>query len=83
MRVGLPRVLESRKAVEKPLSEGKLDVVRQQFETLNRHGVEAASVYWHPDIEWRAVEGAIDDIGVFSGARCDAPLLLRLDRDAR
>ena len=23
--------------------------------------------YWHPEIEWRAVEGAVDDVGVFRG----------------
>ena len=23
--------------------------------------------YWHPDIEWRAVEGAADDVGLIRG----------------
>jgi ketosteroid isomerase-like protein len=31
--------------------------------------VDAATEYWNPDIEWRAVEGAADDVGVMRGAR--------------
>ena len=44
------------------------DVVRQQFEVLASDGVDAAAAYWHPDIQWRAVEGAADDVGVMHGA---------------
>jgi ketosteroid isomerase-like protein len=43
------------------------DVVRMQFEALGAGGVEAAARFWHPDIEWRAVEGAADDVGVMRG----------------
>ena len=44
-----------------------VEVVRLQFEALENGGVHAAARFWHPDIEWRAVEGAVDDIGVISG----------------
>jgi ketosteroid isomerase-like protein len=43
------------------------EVVRQQFEALAAGGVESASEFWHPEIEWRAVEGAADDVGVIKG----------------
>jgi ketosteroid isomerase-like protein len=42
-------------------------VVHDQFEAFQRGGVDAAAEYWHPEIEWRAVEGAIDDFGVLKG----------------
>src|SRR5205085_4979857 len=44
------------------------DVVRRQFEVLGSGGVDAAAEFWHPDIEWRAVEGAADDVGAMRGA---------------
>lgn len=43
------------------------DVVRRSFEVLEPGGLDAAAGYWHPDIEWRAVEGAADDAGVMRG----------------
>jgi ketosteroid isomerase-like protein len=44
------------------------DVVRRQFEALASGGVDAAAEFWHPEIEWRAVEGAADDVGLMRGA---------------
>jgi ketosteroid isomerase-like protein len=44
-----------------------VEIVRRQFEALERGGVDAAAEFWHPDIEWRAVEGAVDDVGVIKG----------------
>jgi len=29
--------------------------------------VDAVAEFWHPDIEWRAVDGAADDVGVIRG----------------
>jgi ketosteroid isomerase-like protein len=49
------------------MSEGNVEVVRRQFDALAERGVDAGAEYWHPDIEWRAVEGAVDDIGVLRG----------------
>ena len=43
------------------------DVVREQFAALERGGLDAVAGYWHPDIEWRAVEGAADDVGPIRG----------------
>jgi ketosteroid isomerase-like protein len=47
---------------------GNADVVRRQFEALAEGGVDAASKFWDPEIEWRAVEGAADDVGMMRGA---------------
>jgi ketosteroid isomerase-like protein len=44
-----------------------VEIVRRQFEALERGGVDAALEFWHPTIEWRAVEGAVDDVGVITG----------------
>jgi ketosteroid isomerase-like protein len=46
---------------------GSADIVRRQFAAFE-HGVDSAAEFWHPDIEWRAVEGAPDDAGVIRGA---------------
>lgn len=43
------------------------DVVRSYFRTFESGGVDAAAQFWHPDIEWRAVESATDDVGVIRG----------------
>src|SRR2546421_12757919 len=49
------------------MPEANVDVVRRQFEAFGRGGLDAVAEFWDPDIEWRAVEGALDDIGVFTG----------------
>lgn len=43
------------------------DVVRSYFGTFESGGVDAAAEYWHPDIEWRAMEGAAGDAGLIRG----------------
>jgi ketosteroid isomerase-like protein len=43
------------------------DVVRSYFRTFESGGVDAASEFWHPEIEWRAIESAAGDIGVIRG----------------
>ena len=43
------------------------DVVRSYFRTFESGGVDAAAEFWHPEIEWRAVDGAADDVGVIRG----------------
>ena len=30
-------------------------------------GLDAAAEFWHPDLNWRAVEGAVDDAGEIHG----------------
>jgi ketosteroid isomerase-like protein len=43
------------------------DVVRRQFAALQDGGLDAVEAFWHPDIEWRAVAGAADDVGPIHG----------------
>ena len=43
------------------------DVLRGHFRAFGSGGLDAVSEFWHPDIEWRAVEGAADDVGVMRG----------------
>jgi ketosteroid isomerase-like protein len=49
------------------MSTAPSDVVRSYFSTFESGGVDAAARYWHPDIEWRAIENAADDVGVIRG----------------
>ena len=49
------------------MSEENLDIVRRYFPAYNQGGLDAMAEFWHPDISWRAAEGALDDIGVFYG----------------
>jgi ketosteroid isomerase-like protein len=48
------------------MATASAEVVREQFRAFER-GVDAAARFWHPDIEWRAVEGAADDVGPIKG----------------
>jgi ketosteroid isomerase-like protein len=52
--VGLPR-------------RGAAAVVSKQFAAFEHGGLDAMAEFWHPEIEWRAVEGAADDVGVIKG----------------
>jgi ketosteroid isomerase-like protein len=46
---------------------GSADVVRSYFRTFGSGGVDAAAEFLHPEIEWRAIDGAVDDVGVIRG----------------
>jgi ketosteroid isomerase-like protein len=48
------------------VAQESADIVRRQFAAFE-HGVDEAAEFWHPDIDWRAVEGAADDAGVIRG----------------
>ena len=43
------------------------DVVRNYFRTFESGGVDAAAEFWDPDIEWRSIESAADDVGLIRG----------------
>jgi ketosteroid isomerase-like protein len=43
------------------------DVVRSYFGTFESGGVDAAAEFWHPDIEWHAIESAAGHVGVIRG----------------
>ncbi len=49
------------------MSLASSDVVRRYFRTFESGGVDAAAEFWHPEIEWRAIESAADDVGVIRG----------------
>jgi ketosteroid isomerase-like protein len=41
--------------------------VRRGFEAFADGGLDAMAEFWDPDINWRAAEGAIDDVGEMHG----------------
>src|SRR4051794_6626799 len=41
-------------------------IVCRQFEAFGS-GLDAVAAFWHQDIDWRAVEGAADDVGIMKG----------------
>ena len=49
------------------MSQENVEVVRRQFAAFERGGLDAVAQFWHPTIEWRAVEGAADDVGPVRG----------------
>jgi ketosteroid isomerase-like protein len=51
------------------MSEEALDTVRRYMPAFERAPVDAGAEFWHPEITWRAIEGAPDDVGVINGRR--------------
>jgi ketosteroid isomerase-like protein len=49
------------------MSQENVEVVRAVFEAWERGGVDAVAEFWDPEIDWRAAEGALDDVGVMRG----------------
>jgi ketosteroid isomerase-like protein len=49
------------------MSRENVEVVRRQFQACRDGALDEAAKYWHPDIEWRAIEGAADDVGIIRG----------------
>jgi ketosteroid isomerase-like protein len=49
------------------MSHENVEVVRSGFSALAHGGVDAAAEFWHPEINWRAMEGAPDDVGEMDG----------------
>jgi ketosteroid isomerase-like protein len=50
------------------VSQAAVDVIRESFEAFARGGLDAMEGYWDPDIDWRAIEDAPDDVGEIRGA---------------
>ncbi len=48
------------------MSQQNVKIVRELFAAFAQ-GLEAAAEYWDPEIDWRAIEGAPDDVGVMHG----------------
>ena len=49
------------------MSEENVEIVRRSFAAYDSGGLDAWAEFWHPDIDWRAVEGYIDDVGLIRG----------------
>lgn len=49
------------------MSQENVEVVRGAFEAFVEGGLDAMAEFWDPDIDWRAAEGAIDDVGEMHG----------------
>jgi ketosteroid isomerase-like protein len=49
------------------MSQEKVETVRRYLRAYQRMEVEEGISFLHPDVTWRAIEGAPDDIGVFQG----------------
>ena len=49
------------------MSEENVDVIRRMYEGFARSGPTGMLEFMDPEVDHRAIEGAPDDIGVFSG----------------
>ena len=49
------------------MSQENVEIVRRSFAAYDSGGLDAVAEFWHRGIEWRAVEGYIDDVGVIRG----------------
>jgi ketosteroid isomerase-like protein len=50
------------------VSQANVEVVRDSWRAFADEGLDAMAEFWHPDINWRAIEGALDDVGEMQGA---------------
>ena len=49
------------------MSEENVEVARQMLQAFADGGLDAVAEFWDPDIDWRAAEGALDDVGEMHG----------------
>jgi len=49
------------------MSQENVEVVRRMVQAFADEGLDAYVELWDPDIDWRAAEGAIDDVGEMHG----------------
>jgi ketosteroid isomerase-like protein len=49
------------------MSRENVEVVRRALQAFADGGLDAMAEFWDPGIEWRAAEGAIDDVGEMHG----------------
>ena len=50
------------------VSQENVQIVRGAFQAFAEGGLDAMAGFWATDINWRAMEGAIDDVGEMQGA---------------
>ena len=49
------------------MSQENVEVVRRMLQAFADGGPDAMAEFWDRDIDWRAAEGAIDDVGEMHG----------------
>ena len=49
------------------MSQENVEIVRRYSAAYEGGGLDASAEFWHPDINWRAAEGALDDAGLMEG----------------
>jgi ketosteroid isomerase-like protein len=49
------------------MSEENVEIIRSAFLALADRGVDGLAEFVHPEINWRAMEGAPDDVGEMHG----------------
>ena len=59
-KVGAGRVLGG-------VSQENVDIVRDSWGAFAAGGLDAVTEFWDPEIDWRAIEGAPDDVGEMRG----------------
>ena len=52
-----------RRDTGRAMSQENVEVVRRMLQAFADGGLDAMAEFWDPDIDWRAAEGAIDDVG--------------------
>ena len=50
------------------VSQENVEIVREAWKAYADRGLDAMAEFWDLDIDWRAAEGAIDDVGELHGA---------------
>jgi ketosteroid isomerase-like protein len=49
------------------MSQENVEIVRSALSALADRGVDGLAEFLHPEINWRAMEGALDDVGEMRG----------------
>jgi ketosteroid isomerase-like protein len=50
------------------MSQENVEIVRRLLKAFADGGLDAMAEFWDPNINWRAAEGAIDDVGEMHGS---------------
>lgn len=50
------------------MSQENVEIVRDSLKAFADRGLDAMAEYWDADINWRAIEGAPDDVGEMQGS---------------
>jgi|SRR5271165_1282911 len=49
------------------MSQENVEIVRDSLKAFADEGLDALAEFWDPDIKWRAIESAPDDVGEMHG----------------